>query len=393
MASPRAVLVGASSAQAAVAFASFGLPAIGPDLAAEFDLGLAALGAVLLAQVLGSGVFLIPAGVLVDRYGSRAALWLGGLLGSAGLAGAAFASSTVVLIALLVVSGIGAAIVPIAGFGALFRAYGPGRRGFALGVRQMSVPLGGTVAAVGLPGLEALGGVRLALLTSAAAVLAFTGFFALVADTGPSPEGRPRVELFRVLRVPGMQRLLVVAFLYVVVLTAAITYTVPAVRAAGFSPFVAGATFLALNVTAGVARVAWGRMADREGGFRRVRTLAEIGVVTAAGALLFLGALHTSVGLMLPAAIVFAFGALGWNAIVYLNAGEKAPPELAAQAISIAATLVFVVGAVLTPPLGALAAGVGWDAFWLACAVLAACGAAVASTLRTPAPVAAAPPA
>jgi MFS family permease len=393
MASPRAVLLGASSAQAAVAFASFGLPAIGPDLASEFDLGLAALGAVLLAQVLGSGIFLIPAGILVDRYGSRMALGLGGVLGSAGLAGAAFASSTAALLGLLVLSGIGAAIVPIAGFGALFRAYNPGRRGFALGVRQMSVPLGGTVAALALPGLEALGGVRLALLTSAAAMLGFTALFAIVADTGPSPDRRPGIEFLRLMRVPGMQRLLVVAFLYIVVLTAAITYTVPAVRAAGFSPFVAGATFLALNVTAGVARVAWGRMADREGGFRRVRTLAEIGVVTAVGALLFLGALHTSVGLLLPAAIVFAFGALGWNAIVYLNAGEKAPPELAAQAISIAATFVFVIGALLTPALGALAAEVGWDAFWLACAVLAACGAAVAATLRVPAPAAATPPA
>jgi MFS family permease len=393
MAPPRVVLAGASAAQAAVAFASFGLPAIGPDLAAEFHLGLATLGAVLVAHVLGSGLFLIPAGVLVDRYGSRTALALGGILGSAGLAGAAFVDSTPPLIALLFLSGVGSAIVPIAGFGALFRAYSPGRRGFALGVRQMSVPLGGTVAAGGLPGLEALGGVRLALLTSAGVVLVFTAMFAIAAGVGPSPETRPGIEVYRLLRIPGMQRLLMVAFLYIVVLSAAITYTVPAVRAAGFSAFVAGATFLALNVTAGVARIAWGRIADRERGSRRVRTLAETGAVSAAGALLFLGALHTGVGLLLPAAIVFAFGALGWNAIVYLNAGEKAPPELAAQAISIAATLVFVVGAVLTPPLGALAAGVGWDAFWLACAVLAACGAGLATTLRVPAPAAATPPA
>jgi MFS family permease len=188
-----------------------------------------------------------------------------------------------------------------------------------------------------------------------------------------------------------MRRLLVVCGFYVVVLASVITYTVPAIRADGFSAFVAGATFLALNVTAGVARIVWGRLADAGGGSRRVRTLAETGLVSATGALLFLGALHGGAALLLPAAIVFAFGALGWNGLVYLSAGELAPPELAAQAVSVAATLVFVVGAALTPVMGALAASVGWDAFWLACAALAACGAVVAATLRAPAPHAATP--
>ena len=73
--------------------------------------------------------------------------------------------------------------------------------------------------------------------------------------------------------------------------------------------------------------------------------------------------------------ILFSFGALGWNALVYVSAGEKAPPELAAQAVAIAATLVFVVSAISTPPMGALADAVGWDGFWLACAALARRGA------------------
>jgi hypothetical protein len=53
----------------------------------------------------------------------------------------------------------------------------------------------------------------------------------------------------------------------------------------------------------------------------------------------------------------------------------------------VAATVVFVVSAVATPPMGALAEAAGWDAFWPAAAALAACGALVAATLRTRPPL------
>jgi MFS family permease len=388
MAPPRVVLTAATAAQAAVSFVTFGLPAIGPDLRAEFGLSLAAMGAVLTASLLGSGLLLLPAGILVDRFGSRLPLLAGTALASAGLVAAAFAPSTGVLIVTLFVFGVGAAVVPIAGFGAIFRAYRVERRGWALGVRQMAVPLGGIIAAGLLPALEALGGVRLALLAGAGAVAAFCGAFALVADESLPLEQRPRLGLGRLWRLRGMQRLLVVAAFYIVVLQAVLVYTVPAVRDSGLSALVAGIAFFALNVTAGIARIVWGRIADAGGGSRRIRTLVDVGLVAAVGGVAFAIALHGGAVAVVAAAVLFAFGALGWNALVYVSAGEKAPPELAAQAVAIAATLVFVVSAVATPPLGALAESVGWDAFWLTCAALAACGALVASTLRAAGPAA-----
>ncbi len=381
MASPRVVLTGAVAAQAAVSLVGFGLPAIGPDLQVEYGLSLAALGAVLTANLLGSGVFLIPAGIVVDRYGSRLPLVVGTTLGSAGLLAAAFAPSTPVLLVTLFVSGIGSAIVPTAGFGALFRAYGPERRAWALGVRQMAVPLGGTVAAVLLPGLVALGGVRVALLVSAGAVLVLGSLFAVVAEGSPEAHRRPRIEVHRLVRAPDMLRLLAVAALYIVVLQSVLAFTVPSARDSGFSAFVAGATFFVLNVTAGVARIVFGRIADADAGGRRARTLAEAGLLAAAGGVIFALALHGGTAVLVVAMVVFAFGALGWNALVYVSAGEKAPPELAAQAVAIAASLIFVVSAICTPPMGALAARIGWDAFWLVCAGLAALGACVALTL------------
>jgi MFS family permease len=380
--SPRAVLTAAAAAQATVSVVAFGLPAIGPELRDAYDLSLTYLGAALGASILGSGMFLLVAGVLVDRFGSRPAMLVGSAIGGIGLAAAGFAPNAAVLVALLFLSGAGSAVVPIAGARALFRAYGAERRGWALGVRQMAVPLGGTVAALLLPGLVALGGIRLALVGSAVLVSAAGLAFASVAGADEQPNRRATFALARLWRTQGMPRLLVVAALYIVVLQAVVAYTVPAARAAGFSPFVAGAAFVLVNVAAGVARIVWGRRADRESGGRRVRTLVEAGGVAAVGAVLFVFALDAGPAALLAGASFLAFGALGWNALVYVSAGESVPGELAGQSVALAATVVFVVAALCTPPLGALADRAGWDALWLTAAGLAAAGAAVSATLR-----------
>jgi len=81
-----------------------------------------------------------------DRVGARRATFAGTIVATVGLAGAAAAPSKAVLFVALVASGIGSSVIPIAGAGALFRVYPAARRGWALGVRQMAVPLGGTIA-------------------------------------------------------------------------------------------------------------------------------------------------------------------------------------------------------------------------------------------------------
>jgi MFS family permease len=375
------VLAAASTAQAAVSFISFGLAAIGPQLRHAYGLSLAELGAILTANLLGAGLALVGAGVAVDRLGSRATTLGGTALASAGLVVAAESHSGALLFAGLLVSGVGTAVVPVAGAGALFRHYPVERRAWALGVRQMAVPLGGTVSAVALPALEAVGGVRLALLVGAGLVFATGAAFALVLGAEARPSGRAERAFRSILRADGMRRLLLVGCLYVVVLQALISYTVPSVRAAGFSSFVASAAFLAVNVAAMVSRIVWGHVADRASGSRRARTLVETGAVAAVGALLFAAALHLGAAAVLAAALAFGFGALGWNAVLYVMAGERAPVELAGRSFAVAATVVFVVSAICTPPLGALADHAGWDAFWVVTATLAAAGALVAARL------------
>lgn len=385
--SPGAVLVGASAAQASAALVNFGLPAIGPQLSDELDMSLFWLGAVLAAGLLGSGIALIGAGIAVDRLGARRAMMIGSVIATAGLVAAAFAPSAGTLFAALFVFGLGSAVIPVAGAGALFGAYPAERRGWALGVRQTAVPLGGTIAAVTYPVLFALGGLELAMLGSAAAVAGTGVAFALVAGDDRRPASSRTGRPFRtILAAPGLRKLLAVAACYIVVLQALLTYIVPAVRAAGHTELTAAVAYFAINVAAMVARIVWGKIADRGGGTRRVRTLVEVGLVAAGGALAFAAALHASPPLVVTAAVVFGLGALGWNALVYLSAGERVDPSLAGRSFAIAATVVFVISGLVTPLLGALADTAGWDALWLAMALTAAVGAFLAFRLP-PVPV------
>jgi MFS family permease len=379
---PTIVLTAATAAQAAVSLIAFGLPSIGPELQQEFGLSLFMLGAVLTANLLGSGLFLIVGGIAVDRYGSRLITLVGTAVGVAALVGAAFSPTSGLLLLALFVSGVGASVVPIAGIGALFRAFPATRRAWALGVRQMAVPLGGIIGAVTLPPLADAGGARAVMLFAAGALGVFGITFGLAAADVPIGSARPPIAVWQILRIPDMGRLLVCAGLFIVVLQSVLVYAVPAAEDAGLSRFAAGAMFFALQVGAGLSRIVWGRVADRQNGARRVRTLVEVALVGAIGGVLFLIGLHAGAAAAIPAAFVLAFGAFGWNALVYVRAGEMAPTELAAQAVSIAATVVFLLSAVATPPLGALADTIGWDGFWALTAGLAACAALVAAGLR-----------
>jgi MFS family permease len=178
-----------------------------------------------------------------------------------------------------------------------------------------------------------------------------------------------------------MGTLLLVAGCYIVVLQALLAYLVPAVREAGHSELTASIAYFGVNAAAMVARIAWGSIADRDHGSRRVRTLVEVGVLASVGATVFAIALHAGPVAVVSAAVVFGLGALGWNALVYVSAGERVEPALAGRSVAVAATVVFVVSGVVTPLLGALVDAVGWDALWLATAGAAALGALLAARL------------
>jgi MFS family permease len=376
--SPRArtTLIIAVVAQAAVSIVQFGLPAIGMEIRDQFGLGPAGFGAVFAAVGLGSAVALIPTGMLVDRFGARPVLLGGAAVNLVAYLAASLAGSAALFSAAIFVAGMGSAAVPVAGMSSLLREFPPEKRGIALGWRQLAVPLGGTIGAAALPLLAGAGGVRLALSVTAVLTASTAAVFARL-----SPAGGGEVRSLRLdgtLSAPGMRPLLVVGLCYVYALGAALTYIVPAAREDGLGKAEAGALFVILNLSAAASRLVWGRMADREAGTRRVRTLVEIGCLAAVAGAVMPFALHIGVVTAIVATVALAFGCFGFNGVLYVTAGELVGPERAGRAVGIASTMVFGAGSLASPISGLVAESAGYDTMWVTAAIVSAAGALVA---------------
>jgi MFS family permease len=372
----RTTLILAVVAQAAVSVVQFGLPAIGLEVRDRFDLGPAGFGAVFAAVGLGSAVALIPTGILVDRFGARPVLLYGAVVNLAAYMVAALAADVRLFAGAIFVAGIGSAAVPVAGMSSLLREFPPDRRGVALGWRQLAVPLGGTVGAATLPLLVHLGGVQLALLASAVMTAVTAAWFAALSPGGGGESRGLRLD--GALTAPGMRPLLVVALLYVFALAATLTYIVPAARDAGLDRAEAGALFVVVNLAAGASRLFWGRIADRAGGTRRARTIAECGLLAAGSALMLPFALGSGLAGAIVVTAAMGFGGFGWNGVLYVTAGEMVGPGRAGRAVGVASTIVFGCGALAAPLAGGVAQLAGYDAMWLTAAASSACGAVVA---------------
>jgi sugar phosphate permease len=375
-ASPRRILALAVASQSTLSVVQWGLGAMGPQLAHRYGLSAAALGALLSAGSIGNCLMLVPAGGIVDRFGPRAPLLVGGIAVGVLLVAGGYAPSPWLLGAVLVLSGVAGALVGVAGAVSIFHEFAAERRGFALGIRQGAVAFGGLLAAIFLPGLAALGGVGLSFAVSGVLTAVCAVAFALASPRG-ALHGDARSAGFApvaVMRTPGMLRLLVVGLCYVAVLTSVLTFAVPALHAEGASTVEASVLFGVISVAAVLARLSWGRLADAGGGTRRRATARDVGLVALVGALVYWPASQAGVAVALPAMALFAFGALGFNGVLYVVAGELAGGARAGQAVGFMSTVLFGGSALAAIPLGYLADAEGYSALWPAAAVLALLG-------------------
>ncbi len=368
------IVLCAIASQIAVSLVQFGLPAL--TLALRNDRGVSTVEFAFLfgATGIGPAVALIAAGRLCDRIGARPVLIFGSLIGAAGLAAAGFAPSIRLLFVALLISGIGAAAVPVAGMTAILIHFPADRRGRILGLRQMAVPVGGFVAAGLLPILYHFGGLELAFSVPAALVLGFGFLFAYAAGPGQRQADLPAMRAS--FPVP-LRWVMLTGALYVTTLGGVLTFTVSAAHDAGLSETGAAIVFAALNLGAAAARVVWGFAADRAGGSRRVATLSALGVLGAATVIPFPFALRAGIVPGVIAAVLLAFGTLGFNGIVYVIAGEVAGRS-AGVAVGAASTVVFLMGSITPPAFGFLAEKSGFGVMFASLGVFCLAGALTA---------------
>lgn len=365
----RWVVLGAGAFGAA-AFAALrmGLPALGPAMRDAFDLTLGQVGLALASVSLGAFVGLIPWGMLTDRIGERPVL-AGGLAGTTfALIAAALAPSFAALFAALSVAGLFGSAAMGASGRAVVGWFARAERGFALGIRQMALPLGGALASLTLPWLAGSEGLDAALL--ALAGLAASGALAgliLIREppVSPAPAG---FEAPAPLRDPRIWRLGVGGAMLIVAQAALLGFLVLfLVDERGISVGVAGLALAAVQVLGALGRLVAGRRSDRAE--RRVAPMRAIAV--AATALIAATAALTGApgAVLYPVLLAGGVVAMSWNGLAVTAAAEISGRARAATAMSVSTAIVSAGGAAAPALFGALVQATSYRAGFAALAL------------------------
>lgn len=371
------VLAAGMVAQGGISAVQLGLPAVAPELRAELGLSLAATGALLAAPSLGIVVTLLAWGALADRLGERLVIGVGLGGAAAALALASCADGAWTMGACLVLAGALGSAANAASGRAVVAWFPIWQRGLALGLRHMSTPAGGAVAAALLPLAARAGGISAVMLALAGACAA-GALAALVAIRSPrhaagAPAGRPAATpppaSVSPLRDRAIWRLsfgtggVVLAQLSVLSFMALYLN-----EAHGWSAGAAAGALAAVQAGGAAARVVAGAWSDRVrariGPLRALALAAAVSLGMAAAAMPIAGGVGAA--LLIAAGIVTMAG----NGVSFAAASEMAGPERVGTALGLQNTVLFGAVVIAPPVFGALVDPLGWAG---AFAVAAAC--------------------
>jgi sugar phosphate permease len=378
----RWVILGVGAAGAgAFAALRMGLPALGPALRDAYGLSLAEVGVVFAAVAVGVMLTLVPWGILTDRVGERPVL--AGGLGATGLAlvAAAFAPTFAYLLAGLLLAGMAGASATGASGRAVMGWFARSERGFALGIRQMALPLGGALASLMLPWIAGAGGLRAALLSLAGLSFAAAAAAALwMRDAPPPPATLPPPTAPPPTRDPRIWRLGAAGTLLVAGQSAVLGFLVLFLHdARGMSAATAAAALAVVQLGGAAMRIVAGRRSDREG--MRIAPMRRI--AAAGGTLLALTAAFSEAPgvLLYPTLLAASIAAMTWNGLAFTAAAEISGRARAGTAMSIQNAM-NAVGSVVAPmAFGLLVDATGWGVAFAALAVAPALAFAVLAPL------------
>lgn len=367
------VLAAGMFAQASTSTFFQGLASIGPALRAGQGLSLPQLGLLLGAPMAGFVVTLLPWGLASDRFHERQVMTVG-LVGTAGfLLLTSLVSGLWPLCVCLGLAGAAGASVNAASGRAVLRWFARGRRGFAMGLRQTSVPVGAAAAAVMLPavaaGLGVAVGIRILAATTLLAAVSSWLFMreppvpqATGAPAVPGPDGATLptggVDSARRAQRRSFRNVVAASSSLVVCQTIFVSFVVEMLHGhRQMSLRSASLVFAVAQVTGALARVAVGGWSDRTPD--RLGPLRVLAFAMAVGGL----ALGVTVNGPLPVlvALCVVVGALVicWNGLAFTAAGELAPPARVGTALGLQSTANFFVASVTPFLIGTFIARTG----------------------------------
>jgi sugar phosphate permease len=378
------VLAVGTVAQTSQAAVLFGLAVLAPELRDRYDLSLTQVGVVLGVSSVGAVLTLLPWGLAADRFGERVTGSVGLLGAGAAMVGVAYATDFGTLVLLLAVAGAFGASTNTATGRAVTSWFTRDTRGFALGIRQTAVPIGGLVAALGLPPIADSSGSRAALLVLAGFSLVAACLAAAWLVEGPVQEEEPgTVELLRhPVRDRRIWRLSLGSAALISTQVAVTGFVVIFLESQhDLSATEAGLVLAAINVVGAAGRLVSGVRSDRRGGSRvaLIRAIAAATAIAVAAAAVLAGA---TVWLLVPALVAGGGLSMCWNGLAVTAAVETAGPRRSGAALGVQQTLLGVAVAVTPLVFAPFVASTSWRAGFLVAAAFPLLAVVVLRPLR-----------
>lgn len=347
-------------------------PFLIPLLHTEYGYSLAQAGLLASAPNVGLVLTLVAWGALADRYGERLVIAIG--VGATALAAVAamLTGDLIALGAFLLIGGMASGSVNAASGRVVIGWFPRHRRGLAMGIRQMSQPLGVAVASLSIPPLAAAAGIPAALALPAVllAVLAVACGLGIVDPPRPARgEGAPAaVNPYRangaLWRIHGVSALLVLPQF-----TLSTFGLVWLIADQGWDPVAAGVLVALAQFAGAFGRIAVGVLSDRVGSrLRPLRWVSAVGVV----ALLLLAgtsAVHAGVAVAAVLFIAATTISVADNGLAFTSVAEIAGPSWSGRALGAQNTGQFAAAAIAAPAVGALIGLVGYPLAFAAVAL------------------------
>ncbi len=359
----RMLALGVSAQAAGSLFASTPAYLI-PLLHLDRGVPLAQAGLLAAAPSLGMVMALVAWGAVTDRYGER---WViaGGLALTAVFAFAAAAVSGYVGLGVLFVLGGAAAASTSAASGRVVIGWFPrSRRGLAMGIRQISQPLGVAVAALAVPALASHLGIWAPLLLAGALTAVLAAACAVGIANPPRPPSAPAVDGQRPFN-PYRESLfltrihLLSALLVVPQFTLSTFGLIWLITGLHWNVTAAGAVIAAAQFVGALGRIAVGSASDRVGSRTRVLRWVAVSGVVVMLALAGCGGLHLAVASAVVL-IVASTVSVADNGLSFTSVAEAAGPSWSGKALGIQNTGQFLAASAVGPGIGALITVVGY---------------------------------
>ena len=335
-----------------------------PLLHLDRGVPLAQAGLLAAAPSVGMVMALVAWGAVTDRYGER---WViaGGLALTAVFAFAAAAVPGYVGLGVLFVLGGAAAASTSAASGRVVIGWFPrSRRGLAMGIRQISQPLGVAVAALAVPPLASGLGIWAPLLLAGALTAVLAAACAVGIANPPRSAARPAADGERPFN-PYREGLfltrihLLSALLVVPQFTLSTFGLIWLITGLHWNVTAAGAVIAAAQFIGALGRIAVGSVSDRVGSRTRVLRWVAVSGVVVMLALAGCGGLHWAVASAVVL-IVASTVSVADNGLSFTSVAEAAGPSWSGKALGIQNTGQFIAASAVGPGIGALITAVGY---------------------------------